>query len=51
MKVGDLVRWTYAVGIVTYIYTDPFGHLVRVFYPWGESDTVEDDLEVLHEEG
>ena len=49
MKVGDLVRWTYAVGVITYIYTDPISHLVRVLYPWGESDTVVEDLEVISE--
>jgi len=47
MKVGDLVKWTYAVGIVTHIYTDPFSHLARVLYYWGESDTVILDLAVI----
>ena len=49
MKVGDLVKWAYGVGIVTHIYTDPFSHLTRVLYHWGESDTVTRDLTVISE--
>ena len=49
MKQGDLVKWTYGVGIVTHIYADPFSHLTRVLYHWGESDTATRDLEVINE--